>query len=193
MKHLFLISCSILLLANCSEISSTSSASEGDQEWIEQGQRIAAATFATLSQQLQHALKEGGVPNAVQYCNLAAYPLTDSLANAHDAHIRRATLKARNPQNRATAEEELVIQQYATAMEKGEVIKPMLKHSDEEEFSFYAPIVVGELCLKCHGELGETLTAENYAHILKTYPEDQAIAYKSGELRGVWHIKLASP
>ena len=53
---------------------------------------------------------------------------------------------------------------------------------------FFSPITTQDLCLKCHGKLGETLAVADYAVIKDLYPADDAIGYASGELRGIWSI-----
>ncbi len=158
--------------------------------YLDKGKKIAAATFTALSQQLQKAVKEGGIPNAIQYCNLAAYPITDSLSQAHQAVIRRTSLKNRNPENKATELERVVLENFEKKAEEGQPIKPVIKPLEGQKIAFYAPINVNGFCLNCHGKLGETLTDENYQLIKKHYPEDKAIGYVSGALRGMWSIQL---
>ncbi|MFT5386878.1 MAG: hypothetical protein ACI81W_004296, partial [Saprospiraceae bacterium] len=68
--------------------------------YLKKGKTIAAATFANLSGHLQQSLAEGGVPNALKYCNLAAIPLVDSLSQIHQASIRRTSRKVRNPKDK---------------------------------------------------------------------------------------------
>ncbi len=69
---------------------------EKDQEiYISKGKAIAGATFSALSGKLKSAIEEGGVANAVQYCNIAAMPLVDSLSKVHKATIRRTSSKKR--------------------------------------------------------------------------------------------------
>jgi len=46
------------------------------------------------------------------------------------------------------------------------------------------------LCEKCHGKIGSTLKEADYASIKSLYPEDMAIGYKTGDLRGMWSISF---
>ena len=168
----------------------TSMTTEQEEVYLNKGKQIAASTFTALSQQLQKAIKEGGIPNAIQYCNLAAYPITDSLSQVNKAVIRRTSLKNRNPKNKATKEEQIILKDFANKIADSQAVKPIIKSIDEQKLSFYAPIKLNDFCLKCHGKLGETLIDENYHLIKKYYPEDKAIGYVSGELRGMWSIQL---
>jgi len=159
--------------------------------YLDKGKQIAALSFATLSQRLQNAIQEGGIPIAIQYCNLAASPITDSLSNAHQATIRRTSLKYRNASNQPTELEQIVLEEYAKSMEEGQALQPILKQMRQHENFFFAPIIIQEPCLNCHGKLDGTLTLENHQIIKKYYPNDKAIGYVDGELRGIWSIQLS--
>ncbi|HKK79447.1 MAG TPA: DUF3365 domain-containing protein [Phaeodactylibacter sp.] len=157
-------------------------------KYKKQGMEIAMGTFKALSGQLKSALQEGGVPNAVRYCNTVAYPLVDSLSEVYNASIRRASDKVRNPKDAPTPLEQEVLDTYHAQMAAGEQPKPVVRQLQSGEIAFYAPIRMQELCLNCHGKLGETLKKEDYAVIKELYPEDEAIGYAAGDLRGIWSI-----
>lgn len=161
-----------------------------EKAYFEKGQAIAAATFTALSGKLQSAMKEGGVPNAVEYCNLAAFPLVDSLSNVYKASIRRTSFKVRNPKDAPSQVEKGVLEEYEKTASTGGDLKPIVKQMENGKVVFYAPIKVNAFCLKCHGKIGETLKEEDYSVIKKAYPEDEAIGYVDGDLRGMWSIKF---
>ena len=168
----------------------TSAPQKDNSVYLKKGKTIAKSTFVALSGKLQSAMKEGGVPNAIKYCNLAAFPLVDSLSKVHHADIRRTSLKYRNPKDAPTAEEKTILEEYAKTAATGGKLKPIIKEINEQTLAFYAPIKINGMCLQCHGKIGESLTAENYAHIQKYYPEDKAVGYSDGELRGMWSIRF---
>lgn len=120
---------------------------EQETIYLDKGKQIAAATFTALSQQLQKAVKEGGIPNAIQYCNLAAYPITDSLSQVHQAVIRRTSLKNRNLKNKATIEEQIILEDFAKKVAKGQALKPIVKPLEGQKVAFYAPIKLNDFCL----------------------------------------------
>lgn len=162
------------------------------EDYLEQGAEIAATSFSVLSGRLMAAMKEGGVPEAVQYCNLAGLPLIDSLSQAHQVNIRRTALKIRQPKDAPTPAEKKALEQYHAQFTAGEVLKPFVETNSAGATAFYAPILVSEACLKCHGKLGETLKEEDYQLIKELYPNDQAIGYAAGDLRGIWSITFAT-
>ncbi len=185
---------SVLLFGGCENpntpAQSTAKVEDSNDLFLKKGQQVASVTFATLSGNLQKAMKEGGVKNAVEYCNLAALPLVDSLSQIHNAQIRRTSLKVRNPKDKPTAQELTQLQAYEKQSQSGEKLKPVVKEIDPNTVAFYAPIHMMPLCGKCHGEVGNTLLEKDYEVIQKYYPEDQAIGYVSGDLRGMWSISF---
>ena len=162
------------------------------EAYLEKGVAIASASFTALSGRLMAAMKKGGVPEAVQYCNLAGLPLIDSLSEAHQVKIRRTALKIRQPKDAPIPEEQAALELYHTQFAAGEVLKPFVETNSAEEVAFYAPILMSEACLKCHGKLGETLKQEDYDLIKALYPQDEAIGYAAGDLRGIWSITFVT-
>lgn len=157
---------------------------------VNEGQKIAKATFQTLSSNLKKAMTEGGVEYALQFCNVEAMPLTDSLSKHHDVSIRRASHKPRNPYNTADSLEAEVIKQYIEKLESGEELKPVT-YADENRITFHAPITItNSLCLNCHGKVNEDISKENLATIQELYPKDQATGFSMGDLRGVWTVRF---
>ena len=158
--------------------------------FVEKGLEIAGITQTTMSTQLKQSMEAGGVPNAVQYCNVAAYPIADSLSQIHNAVIRRVSDKPRNPANAMNEREQAVFNQFKAEWGSDQPLKPIVEQLANGEVAFYAPIALQTLCTNCHGKLGETLKPENYAVIQKLYPDDQAIGYAEGDLRGMWSIVM---
>lgn len=158
--------------------------------YTQRGKEIAQGTFAAMSGELLSAMQRGGVAEASRYCNLAAYPLVDSLSKVYEADIRRTSLKIRNPKDQPTAAERAMLLSFQQLHEAGEPMKPVVQPQDANTVAFYAPIQIQPLCLQCHGKLGETLKEADYAVIKELYPADEAIGYSEGDLRGIWSIQF---
>ncbi len=194
MRHLFtlLTLSSIFLIVHCTQPTPPAPTSVTEDlfeaVYLKRGQQVAAATFATLSSNLQKAMQEGGVAHAVEYCRLSAAPLVDSLEKKYSAKIRRTSLKVRNPDNRPTPHELTQLQAYQQQLAAGETLSAVTKAIGDDKMAFYAPIQLMPLCQKCHGEMGKTLANTDYDLIQKLYPEDQATGYRTGDWRGMWSI-----
>jgi len=153
---------------------------------LETGKEIASATFLALSGELQDAMKSGGVEHALTYCNLKAIDITDSLSSKYNVDIKRTSLKFRNIDNTPTPTEERILKQLENKQKSG---KPLLPEVVLNGYSktFYAPIIVQDMCLKCHGQKEDIA---NYNKIKELYPNDLAVGYKQGDLRGMWSISF---
>lgn len=148
---------------------------------------VAITTKKALGAELKAAMNRGGVEEAVNYCNLNALSLTDSIALRYNATIKRATDKPRNPQNAATAAELEYMEQFRLEIASDGKVNPVIVEKGDS-IHFFAPIALEAFCLTCHGTKGKDITDENYAFINAKYPEDKAISYSADDLRGVWHI-----
>lgn len=152
-----------------------------------QGKEIVKETFSALNAQLKAALQRDGVPHALKFCNLAAIPITDSLASLYDVDIKRVSLQNRNPDNAPDALEESLI----STLEKLMVASFNMVVLDQDENPVYIqPILLADQCLQCHGQPGKDITTENYEIIKSLYPDDLATGYSSGDLRGIWRIRF---
>lgn len=158
----------------------------------QRGRAIVAETFSLLSSNLQSAIQQGGVSNALPFCSLAASPLTAGMAGKHGVTIRRVTHKARNPADKADAIELAILNQFKAALPNITATNPPLPvvtNLVANTATFFAPIVLNnELCLKCHGEPGKDISADNVAVIQRLYPQDEATGFRLGDLRGAWRI-----
>ena len=155
-----------------------------------QGKEIVKATFTALSSQLKSAMKQGGVPYAVTFCNVTAMPITDSLAARYDVDIKRVSMRNRNTDNAPDALEESMISSLQKMMVASYEGINMVVLDQDENPVYVQPIVLGDQCLQCHGKIGADVTAANYEIIQSLYPNDKATGYRSGDLRGIWRIKF---
>lgn len=198
MKYLtILLAFPVLILVGCSQATDptataavpTAISAPVQQLAIERGKAIAMETFSLLSSNLQSAIQQGGVSNALPFCSLAASPLTSGMAAKHGVALRRVTHKPRNPEGRANASELAVLKHFASALNGTNPPSPLVTNLAPATVTFFAPIVLNnELCLKCHGEPGRDIAAENLAVIQMLYPYDEATGFKLGDLRGAWRI-----
>lgn len=179
----------LLLLSTCSTTQKSVELTEKEEkDYLQKGQMIAQSSFAALSARLMTAIEQGGVPHAVKYCNTAALPLIDSLSKAHQASIRRTSLKVRNVQDVPQGWEKKILAEYQALLAEGKRPGPVVKKLDQKRVAFAAPIFIAQPCLKCHGKLGETLNDQHYTIIKQLYPQDQAIGYVDGDWRGMWSV-----
>jgi hypothetical protein len=159
------------------------------KEYLQKGLEIANLTQAELLKNVSHAMKNGGPGYAIEFCNLRALSLKDSLSRLNNCQIRRIALKYRNPVDMPqTDEEKDQLNQYQEAYQKGESLKPNVYIFDDR-IDYYKPIIItNEACLKCHGDPGKDIAEETFEKIKKYYPNDLATGFALNDFRGAWKI-----
>jgi len=151
------------------------------------GQEMALTTKAELGKNLMLAIKKNGTLGALEFCNIKAIPLTDSMATVHTAHIKRVSDKNRNPLNKANEQELQAINYFKSRIAEGNEYAP-ITDTIGESIHFYAPILTSTMCLQCHGNLNENISPETHKKLLLLYPDDKATGYSENEVRGIWSI-----
>ena len=164
-----------------------------EESIIKKGDSISQTVFRALSGELQQKIRETSIGEAISYCSERAIPLTDSIAREYNAEIKRVATRYRNPVNKASPEEEEILEQFEDNLRQDEEIKPVVSEF-EEYWQYNSPIVMRQsLCLNCHGKPEEDIASEDYIAIQLIYPEDKATGFSKGDLRGMWQIKLEKP
>jgi len=153
-----------------------------------EGGHYASETGKVLMKNLTEAIGKGGTEYAVDFCNIKALKLTDSMSAVFPVSIKRVSDRVRNSKNTANASEQEYIAQVRSILEKGEVPKPMLTES-ETTVSGYYPILTNTLCMNCHGETS-TIESNTLAKIRTLYPEDAATGYSINQIRGLWVVEM---
>lgn len=152
---------------------------------LEQGRNIAQATKAALGKQLMTKLKEVGPVGAIEFCKLKALPITDSVSKSKGAQVQRITDKPRNPKNTCTEEELGLLKQWKTDLASGKEPQGLLIDKGNHTLGYY-PIFTEEKCLACHGNPSDEVKQV----LLKKYPEDKALGYDVGQVRGAFRVRL---
>lgn len=140
-------------------------------------------TQLQLGEELNEAVGRLGSAHAIDFCSVRAIPLTDSIGHSHDVKLTRITDKPRNPNNRANAEEIILMDSIRMQM-KAKDYKPALI---SEGKTHYYPIITNSVCLQCHGKEDKISEFTNEV-ILELYANDEARGYGLNELRGLFKV-----
>lgn len=162
------------------------------KEYIRKGKGIAQASAAHLGGQLTEQMKVGGVIKAVPFCNTMAMPLTDEMSEKNSASIKRTSLKVRNEKNSPNDDESRILNEYKNLLEENEPLRPVVELDESGKPHFYAPILLQQKCLACHGKVGESVSVKTDSIIRSYYPNDEATGFTEGDLRGIWSISFES-
>ena len=158
---------------------------------IQKGKNIVGPSQKALGGQLKAALKSGGVAHALQYCNLQAYPIMDSLSKVYKVEIRRTSLKDRNPADQPRPHEREMLETFTAKFHAGENMDPIIRNLPDGQTGFYSAIFTQEMCLKCHGTTESDIAEADFALIHELYPQDKATGYEAGQLRGIWSLTFS--
>ncbi len=186
---LFLILFLISSCANREEKQAMQNDDSIQMEYLRKGGEIANITQSELLIAVSTAMNKGGPVYAIEFCNLNALPIKDSLSRLHDCQIRRIAEKYRNPEDRPLTEtEEKQLNYYELAFQKGDSLKPEI-HLFQNRIEYYQPIMINmEACLKCHGDPGKQIAEETLKKIQAHYPNDLATGFQLNDFRGAWKI-----
>lgn len=200
LKTVFFCSLSFVLFYSCKEttvkdpqslpaasIQDTPALTEAD--YLAMGKNIATATQAVLAQNLVGAISKGGTDYALEFCNLKAILLTDSMSSTLNSSVKRVSDKPRNPRNLANDMELAHIQSLKDQMSKGETPAGKVHINDSKMIGLY-PIVTNAMCLQCHGKKDMDIKRATLQKIHKLYPDDKATGYGVNELRGLWVVEM---
>ncbi len=150
-----------------------------------QGAIIAKQTQVELGTALKNAIAKGGHEYAIDFCNLEAISITDSMAKSKDVIIRRLAKKNRNPINAMDEVESKIFKQYIMEYLQTKPMKPRIAVNEDGHPVYYKPIVTNNMCLSCHGKPGETMSSGLAEKIKVKYPDDKAINFNSSNPRGM--------
>jgi len=159
------------------------------QEYLRKGEKIAILTQSELLKNVSTAMKTGGPAYAVDFCNLRAMFIKDSLSQLNNCQIRRIAIKYRNPADQPqTKTERDQLNQYLLANQNGDSIKPKIYLFDDR-IEFYQPIIIHNgACLICHGIPGKQISEKTLEKINSHYPNDLATGFAMNDFRGTWKI-----
>jgi hypothetical protein len=140
-------------------------------------------------------LETGGPMAALSFCADSAQSLTAQY-QAEGLDVHRTSLKVRNPRNAPDSVEVRVLDRLAELHAAGtlppEYVELRRLATGGRELRYFRPIQVAAGCLRCHGAV-EGLAPEITQVLAERYPEDAAVGYAEGDLRGVIAVRRAFP
>jgi hypothetical protein len=140
-------------------------------------QEMAHALMAELRSELEH----GGAATAVHVCRDLAPTIGDAISAEHGLAIGRTSHRLRNPSNTGPEWVSVVVDEafdeQATFAGPGGVLGVTL------------PIRTSTPCLACHGP-SDQLDTEVQAALAESYPDDRAVDFAEGDLRGWFWVEV---
>ena len=177
--------CPALLLT----VSLQVAAAEDPAPWVLESRAAAQALGGRLMKELTGALSDSPAA-AIEVCSARAPQIAAEESASRGAQLGRTALRVRNPANAPTDWQRRGLESFAAALATGSdpatlEFTEVVTEGGTMERRWMKPIMTSPLCLTCHGE---TLAPGVAAAIEARYPEDRAVGFAAGDLRGAFYV-----
>jgi hypothetical protein len=149
------------------------------------GAESAAKTLGKrLRERLSAAMVDGGPKVAIDVCLHDAPHLREQVTKETGARVGRSSLRLRTPKDAGPAWVSDWLRAQGERKTSGIAKWTQIAQTQEGPVArVILPIEIEAACLPCHGPK-DTLDSEIRARLMAAYPEDQAVGYTLGDLRG---------
>jgi hypothetical protein len=168
-----------------------------EESWIAEARTVATSVPPKLLVVLNEEIAKGGPESAIAVCRDKAPQLAKAASDESGWSVRRVSLKNRNPKAVPDAWERAALEDFdrraaagesPATLEKAEVVVV----EGARTYRYMRALPVQPLCLACHGEPAQMSLAVKEK--LKTlYPDDKAVGYAPGQIRGAMTIRKSAP
>lgn len=141
-----------------------------------------------LGARLKSELERGGPVDAVAVCRDSAQIMTADVAEQWGIQVGRTSHRLRNPGNAPRP----WAATYVAAVDSGakaSQVKSILVDLDDR-VGVLQPIPTAALCVQCHGA-PDSLSTDMKRILRESYPEDRAVGFAEGDLRGFFWAEAA--
>jgi hypothetical protein len=161
-----------------------------DQAFIEQANMLADQYQATLKAELVTALTQAGPTGAIGVCHSAAPAIAQSLSEEHGVEVSRIARRNRNSSNAVPAElASLYNELESQPLMDGKPHVVSARIGNRQVFMRAIPMQ-DQPCAVCHGT---NVAPEVKAQIDMLYPDDKAVGFAAGDLRGAFLVSSQTP
>ena len=161
--------------------------------WVADARNIATSMPPKMMEVLKEETKKAGPANATVVCREKAPVMSKAVSEQSGWNIRRVSLRQRNPKAVPDAWERAVLEDFdrraaagedGAKMEKSELVVDGGKTVQR----YMKALPTQALCMTCHGA-PDTLDADLTEQLRKLYPDDKAVGYRPGDIRGAITMK----
>ncbi|MGR8930010.1 MAG: Tll0287-like domain-containing protein [Gammaproteobacteria bacterium] len=163
------------------------------QQYLEKSRQIAKAFSQSLGATLKSQLENSGTESAISVCKHVAPALAEDYSD-EDRIVSRVSLKNRNsslgkPDEWERRALERFEQEKAALEAEGSLeSSAVTEEADGRWFRYLKAIPTQAMCLQCHGKASD-IAPKVKSLLAKEYPEDRAVGYSAGDIRGAVSIK----
>jgi hypothetical protein len=166
-----------------------------DEPWMLEARTVATAVPPKLLQALTEAIAKSGPADAVTVCQDTAPKMAKAASEQSGWQIRRVSLRNRNPKAVPDAWERETLEDFdrqaAAGLAPASLERAVIQTVDGKPVQRYMRALPTQgLCLSCHGA-GEALPPGVAERLKALYPDDKAVGYSLGQIRGAMTLKRA--
>jgi hypothetical protein len=164
-----------------------------ESAWVDEARKVAGSVPPRLLAVLTEEIGKSGPEGAILVCREKAPQLAKAASEETGWSIRRVSLKNRNPRAVPDAWERAALLDFdrraaagesPASLEKAEIVV----EDGKQSYRYMRALPTQPLCLSCHG-LPEQLTPAVREKLKALYPDDKAVGYRPGEIRGAMTIR----
>ena len=166
-----------------------------EEPWMADARAVATAVPPKLLQVLTDAIAKSSAADAVTVCQDIAPKMAKAASEQSGWQVRRVSLRNRNPKAVPDAWERETLEDFDRRASAGEapasLERTTVQTVDGKPLQRYMRALPTQgLCLSCHGPADQL--APGVAERLKAlYPDDRAVGYSLGQIRGAMTLKRA--
>jgi hypothetical protein len=161
---------------------------------VEESRRIASQLLGQVRGELVKELERTGPIRAVVVCKYSVPEITSGISRQTGMRVTRVALRPRNPAlGEPDAWEQKVLLDFGKRLANGERVEALEYYERVEEpagpaFRYMKAIPMAQPCLACHGPV-RMMSEGIKAQLAAEYPNDKAVEYQVGEVRGGVSVK----
>lgn len=186
--------CAVQLVLFFSALVPTVQAQTGSKALVDESRAVANQIVNQVRSELVRELERTGPVRAITVCKYSVPEITSNISRQTGMRVTRVALR---PRNRALGEpdvwEQRVLLDFENRIAKGEKPDTLEYHEIIDEpagrvFRYMKSLPVTQPCLLCHGPSNQL--SEGVRALLATeYPNDKALEYNIGQVRGAVSVK----
>ena len=165
-----------------------------DAPWLTEARQVASQVPPKMLKALTEEIAKGGPASAVGFCNEKAPQMAKAASEQTGWAIKRVSLQNRNPKAVPDAWERAALEEFDRRAAAGESPSSLEKYdtvttqAGGTEARYMKALPVQQVCLACHGKV-EKILPEVASQLNTLYPEDKAMGYSLGQIRGAMTIR----
>lgn len=161
--------------------------------WVADARNIATSMPPKMIEVLKEETRKGGPANATVVCREKAPLMSKAVSEQSGWNIRRVSLRVRNPKAVPDDWERAVLEDFdrrAAAGESGATMEKseLVVEGGKTVQRYMKALPTQALCMTCHGA-PDTLDTDLTEQLRKLYPDDKAVGYRPGDIRGAITMK----